>query len=93
MSIPEDSALNWRVVHSFDSNNTGYIQKAYYATTGTTHLFDKATLLNGVMDHYHIDMNAIIDKDNDGIPDFIDNDIRIPTLPIGAMMLLLLGTP
>ncbi len=88
--IPEDSTLNWRVEHYF-YNKSGYVQTAYYAVTGTTHRFDEATLLNGGMDHYHIDMNAIPDKDNDGIPDSIDpvDNVMNP----GVLLLLGRNTP
>lgn len=87
--IPDDSTLNWRISHRFDSK-IGYVQQAYYSTSGTTHLINKATMLNGGTDHYHIDMNALPDKDNDGIPDSLDtlNNTLCPGIPI-----LLLNKP
>jgi hypothetical protein len=86
----ESAALTWRVSHWFSGKNIGYVPQAYYATSGTTHLENKATFLTGGMDHYHIDMNAIPDKDNDGIPDSIDpvNNIMNP-----GVFLLLRKTP
>jgi len=70
--FPENSTLNWRVLYRLWESSKGYIERGYYSTSGTTHLQNQATMLNGATDHYHIDLTAIPDKDNDGIPDALD---------------------
>lgn len=88
--FPENASLNWRVFYNMWESKKGYIERGYFATAGTTHLQSQATMLNGATNHYHIDMNAIPDKDNDGIPDSIDpvNNIMNP-----GILLLLRRTP
>jgi hypothetical protein len=90
ISIPSDSSQSWHASHMFTDEKPGYIIRAYYAQGGTTHLSSEATLLTGGAPYNHIDMTAMVDVDNDGIPDVIDDDISVGTCTIPTIMLLLL---
>ncbi|MHB1348876.1 MAG: hypothetical protein ACYCYR_03305 [Desulfobulbaceae bacterium] len=90
VQVPDDTSLSWRVGYRIFSSNTGYVPLGYYTLTGTTHIETSGSLLAGGIDHYNINMQAIPDRDNDGIPDSIDpvNNIMNP-----GVLLLLRNTP
>lgn len=87
IQVPARTSLSWRVNYRIFTSSSGYIPLGYYTTTGTTHVESKGTLLAGGVDHTPINLQAISDKDNDGIPDAIDpvHNIMNP----GILMLLL----
>lgn len=91
VQVPDRTNLSWRVNYRIFTTTTGYIPLGYYTSTGTTHIESKGTLLAGGINHAPINLQAISDKDNDGIPDNIDpvHNIMNP----GTLMLLLRQKP
>ena len=91
VQVPDRTNLSWRVNYRIFTTTTGYIPLGYYTSTGTTPIESKGTLLAGGVDYAPINLQAISDKDNDGIPDNIDplHNIMNP----GILMLLLRQEP
>lgn len=87
VQVPDRTNLSWRVNYRIFTTTSGYIPLGYYTSTGTTHIESKGTLLAGGGDHAPINLQAIPDKDNDGIPDSIDPVHNI--INPGILMLLL----
>ncbi|MHB8810881.1 MAG: hypothetical protein ACYC9M_12845 [Desulfobulbaceae bacterium] len=87
VQVPDRTNLSWRVNYRIFTTTSGYIPLGYYTTTGTTHIESKGTLLAGGVDHAPVTLQAIPDKDNDGIPDSIDPVHNI--INPGILMLLL----
>jgi hypothetical protein len=84
VQVPDRTGLSWRVNYRIFTQPSGYIPLGYYASTGTTHVESSGTILAGGEDYSNINLQAIPDKDNDGIPDSLDpvHNMINPGIPL-----------